>query len=189
MGLRSAYAEQEKVFKKIGLNYPVPNRYETVSPEVIRPYMEKGPQVMDELKDFPVATSSFASAVCEHVSTKVSDQWDNAKLTFEHAPDSFTKGQLSYWFVKMCGSSKKRLQDLVDFSSRQEPRDLRDLLGFLAPKVNQEQWDTLAPKMTVPDDQMMLRNLTTRKAKTMEKNGVTPWFPSVEPHNDTSHQE
>lgn len=188
MTLKEAEMATKIAFGKIGLNYPIPDRYETVSPEVIRPYMEKGPQVMDGLQDFPVATRSFASAVCEHVSTKVSDQWDNAKLTFEHAPDSFTKGQLSHWLRKMAGGSKK-VQDLVEFSTHQDPRDLRSILHFLATRVNQEQWDTLAPKMTVPDDQMMLRNLTSRKAKIMEKNGVTPWFPSAEPHNDTSHQE
>lgn len=180
VGMKRAKEAMEEAFSRLGLDYPVPSRHASPDADTVRTYMRNGPQVMAELYDAPVATRSFASAVTEHVSVKVKDQWDNAKHTFEAAPDSMTRSQLSYWLEGMCGSSKARVQDLVDFVSRQRPEDLRDLLAFLAPKVNQEQWDSIAPKMTAPRDQQMLRNLTNRRAKALEKNGVIPWFPEIE---------
>lgn len=145
MDMKEAHYLLDETLEKVGL-HPVPGRHEVIPDEVVRSYIQSAPEVMDQLKLYPLSASIYASGVCEHISSKVSDQWENAKLAFVRAPDERTKSQLSYWLRQMCGSSKKRLEDLVEFVTQQEPAVLRDLLGFLAVKVDQEQWDRIAPE-------------------------------------------
>jgi hypothetical protein len=169
----------ESTLQKLGLPSPVPDRHATPGIELVERYISSGPEIMNMMADDRVATRFFVCAVTEHVSTKCRREWKSAKETFDNAPDDLTKSQVSYWLSKMCGRNSGLIDDLVKFCERQEPENLRDLLAFLATRINQQQWDQLAPKMTIPRDQQMLRNLTTRRGAALEKNGVTPWFPDL----------
>lgn len=165
-----------------GLTAPIPDRHESPSDGVVDDYIKTGPIVMNSLREDPLAASFYASGVREHVTTKNRSQWNAALETFRKSPDALTKSQVAYWLRQLCGGKKDLVEDLVEFCEQQDPSDLRELLSFLTPRINQQQWDRLAPKMTLPKDKIMLENIVTRRASTLEKNGVTPWFPEVEDH-------
>lgn len=169
-----------RVLEKLNLPYPLPARRDQPTSELISEYIAAGPKVMELLEDEPLSARIYATSLAEHVSTKQASQWEDAKQTFTKAPDDFTKSQLAYWLRSICGSSKKRVDDLCSFALTQSPVNLREILAFLATRVNQPQWDSIAPKMIVPDDQSMIRNLISRKASALDKNGVVPWFPETD---------
>lgn len=154
-----------EVLEAKGLLYPLPDRWEDPDPEMIRAYIHAAQDVVTAPGMDLELITDFSAAILEHITTKYRDCWDDMVTAYFAAP---------------AGASKKYVARVLDVVLAEDPALIWDFLPWLFVRINQEQWDLLAPNLTDPTLSERIVNFIRRNRSRIEKKGVTPWIPGVE---------
>ena len=163
-----------------GLPYPLPDRWEDPDPEMIRAYIHAAQDVVTAPGMDLELITDFSAAILEHITTKYRDCWDDMVTAYFAAPAGIERSQFAFWLMQAAGSSKKYVARVLNVVLAEDPALIWDFLPWLFVRINQEQWDLLAPNLTDPVLSERIVNFTRRNRSRIEKKGVTPWIPGVE---------
>lgn len=163
-----------------GLPYPLPDRWEDPDPDMIRAYIHAAQDVVTAPGMDLELITDFSAAILEHITTKYRDCWDDMVAAYFAAPAGNERSQFAFWLMQAAGSSKKYVARVLDVVLAEDPALIWDFLPWLFVRINQEQWDLLAPNLTDPVLSERIVNFIRRNRSRIEKKGVTPWIPGVE---------
>ncbi len=163
-----------------GLPYLLPDRWEDPDPEMIRAYIHAAQDVVTAPGMDLELITDFSAAILEHITTKYRDCWDDMVTAYFAAPAGIERSQFAFWLMQAAGASKKYVARVLDVVLAEDPALIWDFLPWLFVRINQEQWDLLAPNLTDPVLSERIVNFIRRNRSRIEKKGVTPWIPGVE---------
>lgn len=122
----------------------------------------------------------FSVAIREHIGPKYRDFWDDMEAAYFAATEGQDRSQFAFWLMQTAGSNKQYTAKVLDVALREDPSNIWDFTAWLITKIDQKQWNSLAPSLS--DDSLVDQNvnLIRRKKKQIERRGVKPWIPGIE---------
>lgn len=164
----------------VGLPYPLPSRWATPDADLIRKYVKHAKDIVEAPGIEFTDLSEFSGAIREHIDTKFRDCWaDMVAAYFAAPPGKLNRSQFAFWLTQAAGNSKEFVAKVLDVVLQEDPAEIWEFSPWLMVRINQEQWDKLAPHLA--DPALVERNVNFIKMKRarIEKNGVNPWIPGI----------
>lgn len=162
------------------LPWPMPTKWDRIKDATVLAYLEHAPDIFEELAaKYPGAVQAYADSLYEHVKARHAKMWDQALKTYALAPNLQTARWVASWLVKFCGHNQNRINTIIALIVNGDLENFMTRLNGLIPKLNQEQWDQIAPLFIDFENQKNLRFVAHKHQDKLKANGVTPWYPTM----------
>lgn len=163
---------------KVGLPTPVPDRWDTVSDEVLEQYILGFERVLDDPEFNDRQELSIVSVFNEHVKARHKKYFDVVAGYYLRA-EKLPASELFFTLKKMCGSSRAMADRMLEVYNT-DPRWFKHYFyGYFAERGTQKYWDVIANDATTAEDIRLLKILAKDKRRLFDKNNVDPWIPEL----------
>lgn len=189
--IKQAKIALEKAVRDRGLDWPMPNKYSHPTDKQLYGYLEHAAEIINTLKhEHPDALHSFTDAIGNHIRARHAKMWTEVMAVFHAVPDTQeeTPGSTEQalhqaklwaasWLGKMCGSDRDKLDAVIELMASGHARVFWPAYKKILPKINQAQWDRIAPQFGDFELQKTLRYAVQACCNELADHGVEVWYP------------
>ena len=170
----SSYAAH--VARTAGLPTPVPDRWDTVSDELLEEYILGYERVLTHPDLNDDHKGCIVGVFNEHVKARHKKYFDIVADYYQRS-ERHAASQLYFTLEKMCGSSIAMADKMLEVYNTGYGWFKEYFQSYFAERGTQKHWDAMANDATTEEDIEFLTLMAKSKKRYLDKHGVTPWVP------------